>query len=76
LRQSAALAVVVGSGNGDAVDRDGNLWFFNQGPRGGTVLKVDLGIPCQMCRGDVFSWGEPPAKIGHEWPERDLGPGR
>jgi hypothetical protein len=60
-------------GNGDAVDRDGNLWFSNQGPKGGTVLKVDLGIPCEMCRGDVFSWGEPRRRSNTNGPRDSSG---
>ena len=58
------------TGNGDAVDKDGNLWFANQGIRGGNVLKVDLGIPCKMCASDVFDWGEAPKKHKNEMPDR------
>ena len=60
------------TGNGDAVDRDGNLWFANQGSNSGTILKVDLGIPCNICKTKVFDYGPPPKKYKHDWPKHDI----
>src|SRR3989339_99171 len=59
------------SGNGDAIDKFGNLWFSNQGVVGGTALKIDLGVPCPTCGKEPFDFGPKPQKYTHEWPKRE-----
>ncbi len=62
------------SGNGDSIDKFGNLWFTDKTVKEGSVLKVSLGVPCSSCDKNPFSYGQKPLKFKHEWPKRDVGP--
>ena len=62
------------SGNGDAVDKYGNLWFTNKTATESTVLKVNIGEPCSICDKEIFDYGASPRKYKHDWPKREETP--
>jgi len=62
------------AGNGDAVDKYGNLWFTNKTATESTVLKVNIGVPCSICDKDIFNYGDSPKKYKHKWPKRQETP--